>query len=270
MTWTPTQTPGQHIREHYGLLADLERRALVRIARRLPARINSDHLSTLALLSMLAAGVSFASFRVTPWAALGVIVSLFANWFGDSLDGTVARVRGQQRPRYGFYVDHVIDLAGTTGLLAGLACSGLMNPTLAVTLLAAYLLVASESYLATHAAGIFRMSFLGFGPTELRIVLAVGRIEGRLVSVGRRWTPGSPAVRCGRDCRDRGVGTCVLRERGFEHAWRYTRRSRARSRSMNRGPHEAPHLTVRHGRCDRVRAPARRAGAVDAGCRLAV
>ena len=62
-------------------------------------------------------------------------------------------------------------------LLAGLACSGLMNPTLAVTLLAAYLLVAAESYLATHAAGIFRMSFLGFGPTELRIVLAMGALK---------------------------------------------------------------------------------------------
>ena len=177
MTWTPTQTPGQHIRDNHGLLADSERRALIWIARWLPTRINSDHLSTLALLSMLAAGLSFASFRVTPWAALGVIVFLLANWFGDSLDGTVARVRGQQRPRYGFYVDHVIDLAGTVGLLAGLAGSGLMNPTLAVTLLAAYLLVTSESYLATHAAGTFRMSFIGFGPTELRIVLGVGALR---------------------------------------------------------------------------------------------
>lgn len=177
MTRTPAQSSAQHIREHFSLLADMERRALVRIAARLPARINSDHLSALALLSMLAAGMSFASFRFTPWAALGVIVSLIANWFGDSLDGTVARVRGQQRPRYGFYVDHAIDLAGTAALVAGLACSGLMNPTLAMTLLAAYLLVAAESYLTTHAAGIFRMSFLGFGPTELRIVLAMGALK---------------------------------------------------------------------------------------------
>jgi phosphatidylglycerophosphate synthase len=115
--------PAHHIREHLSLLADAERRALIWIAGRLPARIHSDHLSALALLSMLAAGVSFAGFRVTPWAALGVIVSLLANWFGDSLDGTVARVRGQQRPRYGFYVDHVIDLAGTALLIAGLACT---------------------------------------------------------------------------------------------------------------------------------------------------
>ena len=136
---------------------------------------------------MLAAGVSFASFRITPWAALGVIVSLLANWFGDSLDGTVARVRGHQRPRYGFYVDHVIDLAGTAMLMAGLACSGLMSPLLAATVLAAYLLVAAESYLTTHAAGIFRMSFLGFGPTELRIVLALGALKvvsSPLITVG--------------------------------------------------------------------------------------
>jgi phosphatidylglycerophosphate synthase len=179
--------PAHHTREHLSLLAEAERRALIWIAGRLPARIHSDHLSALALLSMLAAGVSFASFRVTPWAALGVIVSLLANWFGDSLDGTLARVRGQQRPRYGFYVDHVIDLAGTAMLMAGLACSGLMSPLLAATVLAAYLLVAAESYLTTHAAGIFRMSFLGFGPTELRIVLAMGALKvvsSPLITVG--------------------------------------------------------------------------------------
>ena len=161
MTRTPDRPSAHHIREHFSLLADSERRALIRIAGWLPARINSDHLSALALLSMLAAGVSFASFRVTPWAALGVMVSLIANWFGDSLDGTVARVREQQRPRYGFYVDHVIDLAGTAALLAGLACSGLMNPTLAVTLLASYLLVAAESYLRPTPPGSSACRFSG-------------------------------------------------------------------------------------------------------------
>jgi phosphatidylglycerophosphate synthase len=156
------------------VLADAEKRALVWMARRLPASINSDHLSILGLASMLAAGLSFAAFPFTPWAALAVVASLVANWFGDSLDGTLARVRGRERPRYGFYVDHVIDLGGTTCLVGGLACSGLMTPVLAAALLAAYLLACAESYLATHTAGVFRMSFLGFGPTELRIVLAIG------------------------------------------------------------------------------------------------
>lgn len=171
---------GVHTRENLSVLARAEKRALIWIARRLPTWINSDHLSALGLISMAAAGLSFASYPVTEWAALGVVLSLAANWFGDSLDGTVARVRNQQRPRYGFYVDHVIDVAGSAMLLAGMACSGLMNPMVAMGVLVVYLLVSAESYLATHAAGIFRMSFLGFGPTELRIVLAAGAVKAAM------------------------------------------------------------------------------------------
>ena len=168
---------GLHRRENLSVLAQSEKRALIWIARQLPDFINSDHLSALGLMAMASAGLSFAAFRVTPWAAAGVVVSLAANWFGDSLDGTVARVRGQQRPRYGFYVDHVIDVAGTTLLLGGMACSGLMNPVVALVALVLFLSVSAESYLATHAAGVFRMSFVGFGPTELRILIAVAAVK---------------------------------------------------------------------------------------------
>jgi phosphatidylglycerophosphate synthase len=167
----------RYVREHNSLLAKAEKRALIWIAGRLPRSINSDHLSGLGLGAMFAAGLSFAAYQFTPWAAVGVVFCLGANWFGDSLDGTVARVRGHQRPNYGFYVDHVIDVAGSTLLLAGLAMSGLMNPLLAMVLLVAYLLVSAESYLATHAAGVFRMSFLGFGPTELRLLLGAGALK---------------------------------------------------------------------------------------------
>jgi phosphatidylglycerophosphate synthase len=170
-------TAGVHTRDNSSLTAAAEKRLLVWIAERLPRAVTSDHLSTLGLASMAAAGLSFAAFRVTPWAALGVILALAANWFGDSLDGTVARVRQQQRPRYGFYVDHVIDVAGTTMLLAGMGGSGLMHPMVASGVLVGYLLVSSESYLATHAAGIFRMSFVGFGPTELRLLLIAGALR---------------------------------------------------------------------------------------------
>ncbi len=103
-----------HVRENLSVLAAAEKRILVAIAGRLPRWIGSDHLSLLGLTSMLGAGLSFAAVQFTPWAALAVVAFLAANWFGDSLDGTVARVRGQQRPRYGYYIDHVIDLAGTT------------------------------------------------------------------------------------------------------------------------------------------------------------
>jgi phosphatidylglycerophosphate synthase len=168
---------GVHIRINSGLTAALEKRLLVWIAQRLPRTITSDHLSALGLLSMAAAGLSFAAFRATPWAAAGVVVALAANWFGDSLDGTVARVRQQPRPRYGFYVDHVIDLAGTTLLFAGMAWSGLMHPLVACAVLIGYLLVSAESYLATHTSGLFRMSFLGFGPTELRLLIIAGALR---------------------------------------------------------------------------------------------
>jgi phosphatidylglycerophosphate synthase len=143
----------------------------------MPAGINSDHLSALGLSAMLGTGLSFTAFLLTPWAAAGVVISLLLNWLGDSLDGTLARVRGQQRPRYGYYVDHAIDLAGATVLMAGLACSGLMSPLIAMIFLAAYLLVSAETYLATHSCGVFKMSVLGFGPTELRILLAAGALR---------------------------------------------------------------------------------------------
>lgn len=167
----------EHVREHRSFLAAGEKRLLIWIARRLPTSINSDHLSALALVAMLAGGGFFAVIPWTPWAAAAFVACLAVNWFGDSLDGTVARVRNEQRPRYGYYVDHVIDLTGTAALVAGMAASGLMTPAIAFALLAVYFMVAAESFLGTHARGVFRMSFAGFGPTELRMVLAIGAIR---------------------------------------------------------------------------------------------
>ena len=165
-----------HTRENRSFLAEPERRLLTAIARRMPAAINSDHLTLLGLVSMPIAGAAFALIPRTPWAATTFVAALAANWFGDSLDGTLARVRNRQRPRYGYYVDHVVDLVGTASLVAGIAASGAMRPSLAILLFSAYVLVAAESFLATHALGVFRISFGGFGPTELRIVLAIGAV----------------------------------------------------------------------------------------------
>jgi phosphatidylglycerophosphate synthase len=104
------------------------------------------------------------------------VVALALNWFGDSLDGTLARVRHVERPRYGFYIDHVVDIVGATLLFGGLAASGFMAPVIALGLLIAYLLVSGEVFLATSVRGVFKMSSFGIGPTELRILLAVGTI----------------------------------------------------------------------------------------------
>ena len=163
-----------HVREHRSILAAAEKRLLIFIAERLPRAVNSDHLTSLALAAMGLAGAAFAAARWDRRALWLVVVALALNWFGDSLDGTLARVRRAERPRYGFYVDHVLDIVGTTLLVGGLACSPFMTPTVALALLIAYLLVAGEVFLATAVRGVFRMSVGGVGPTELRIVLAAG------------------------------------------------------------------------------------------------
>src|SRR4051812_45122329 len=157
-------------------LARVERRALIWMAERTPRSLNSDHLTAFGAFGMAAAGIAF-------WAAgsdrrwlFAVVAGLALNWLGDSLDGTLARVRRQQRPRYGFYLDHVLDAAGAGVLLGGLALSGYASPLVALGMLVAYLLLMVEAALATYTLGVFRMSFGWFGPTELRIVLALGTL----------------------------------------------------------------------------------------------
>jgi archaetidylinositol phosphate synthase len=167
---------GTHVREHTSVLAAVEKRLLIWIAHRLPGSVNSDHLTALGAVAMVGTAAAFAGASVdTRWLAL-VPVALAVNWFGDSLDGTVARVRNQQRPRYGYYLDHVVDIANTAVLFTGLALSGLCSPWIAMALLVGYLLLSAESFLATHALGVFRISFAGVGPTELRILLSAGAL----------------------------------------------------------------------------------------------
>jgi phosphatidylglycerophosphate synthase len=146
------------------------------MAERLPRQINSDHLTVLALFAMFMTGLSYWIARDHPLALLAVNLWLFVNWFGDSLDGTVARVRGHERPRYGFYVDHIVDAFGILLLVGGLALSGYMSPLIAMGLLIAYFLLSIDVYLATYCLGQFRLSYWRFGPTELRLLLGAGNI----------------------------------------------------------------------------------------------
>jgi len=171
MTASAAQT-----RVNNGLLAALEKRVLIRIARLLPRQVNSDHLTLLALASMAGAGAAFWLARYWPPSLLLAVIALVLNWFGDSLDGTIARVRRHERPRYGFYVDHVLDIVGITLLVGGMALSGYLTPVVGLVFLVAYLLVSAEVFLATAVNGEFRMSFLSVGPTELRILLAIGTL----------------------------------------------------------------------------------------------
>ena len=158
------------------LLAAVEKRALVWLAERTPSSINSDHLTALGFAGQIGAGVFYAMSRWNRYYLLAVIACLAVNWLGDSLDGTLARVRRQQRPRYGFYVDHMVDSFGAVAMMSGLALSGYMHPWIAIGLLVAFLVLSIQSYLATYTLGEFRLSFWSFGPTELRLLLAIGNL----------------------------------------------------------------------------------------------
>lgn len=158
------------------LLAQGEKRLLVWMAERTPAWINSDHLTGLGFLSQLLTGLSYALASKNRFWLLAGVGFLALNWLGDSMDGTLARVRKQQRPRYGFYVDHILDSIGAVALMGGLAFSGYMSPVIATGLLILFLLLSIQSYLATYTLGEFRMSFWSFGPTELRVLLMLGNL----------------------------------------------------------------------------------------------
>jgi len=163
-------------REQTSILAPLERAALRGLARRMPRRVNSDHLSLLGLVAMFMAGVCYAASGQNPLMLHLVNLFIFLNWFGDSLDGTLARYRDRQRPRYGFYVDHIIDTFGALFFIFGLALSGFMSERVAAALLIVFLMLAINSYLAAYALGIFKISQWKLGPTEMRLVLIIGNL----------------------------------------------------------------------------------------------
>lgn len=163
-------------RQQQSLLAPLEKKVLIWLAHRMPRWVNPDHLTLLGFLGMVTAGVCYYLARFDSRALVAVIVCLLVNWFVDSLDGTLARARDKQRPRYGFYVDHIVDALGILCLISGMGLSGYMTGSIAMALLIAYYFINIEIYLATYTVGVFRLSYGVFGPTELRVVLSIGNI----------------------------------------------------------------------------------------------
>jgi len=162
------------IRLQESFTARAERKALAWLAARLPSWMNSDHLTLLGFAAMIGAGASYALARTNRLGLLLATFFLALNWFGDSLDGTLARLRDRQRPRYGFYVDHMIDTLGGFFLMGGLALSGIVDWRIALGMFVAFLMLSVEVYLAAYTLGTFRLSFAKFGPTEIRILLAIG------------------------------------------------------------------------------------------------
>ncbi|GAC1427934.1 MAG: hypothetical protein NVS1B11_18220 [Terriglobales bacterium] len=166
----------QALRLHNSFVARGEKRLLIWMAERTPGWVNSDHLTMLGFVSQCAAGCCYVLARWSPYALLLGILFLGLNWLGDSLDGTLARVRNRQCPRYGFYVDHITDSIAALFLMGGLALSPFAHPGIACGMLVGFLLLSIESYLATYALGTFQLSYWKFGPTEIRILLALGNL----------------------------------------------------------------------------------------------
>lgn len=160
-------------RERAALTAEVEKRALTWLAHRMPAGVNSDHLTLLGTLAAIAAGAGYALSGLSAHWLWLASVALVVNWFGDSLDGTLARVRRAERPRYGYYIDHAVDAFTTVLIGAGIGLSPYIALPVALLLVILYLVMSINVYLESTVYGVFRMDYGVVGPTEARILLIV-------------------------------------------------------------------------------------------------
>jgi archaetidylinositol phosphate synthase len=153
------------------LLAAPEARVLEWIARRLPARVMPDHLTALGVLAAVGIAAAYVLSNgdtMWLWAASALLV---VHWLGDSLDGTLARVRKTERPRYGYYLDHLVDAFATAAIGIGLGLSPYMLLAVGLTIVIAYLVLSINTYLETQAFGVFSLGYGRLGPTEARFLL---------------------------------------------------------------------------------------------------
>jgi archaetidylinositol phosphate synthase len=155
------------------VLARHEARVLEWIARRLPAGVLPDHLTALGVLAAFGIAAAYLlsnGDKAWLWAASALLI---VHWLGDSLDGTLARVRGIERPRYGYYLDHLVDALATAVIGLGLGLSPYMLLAVGLVIVMAYLILSINTYLETHAFGVFALGYGGVGPTEVRLALIV-------------------------------------------------------------------------------------------------
>ena len=163
----------QATRIQTSLINDLERKALVAMARRMPRWVNSDMLTFFgvfgALVVMAGYTLTHYDYRWLWLASLGLVF----NWFGDSLDGSLARVRHTQRPTYGFFLDHNMDGITITLMCVGAGLSPFLNLYLAMAVLVVYLLLSVYVYISAHLKGEFKLTYAKLGPTEFRLIVIV-------------------------------------------------------------------------------------------------
>jgi len=158
-------------RELTFFLAESERRLLRAIAARLPPIVHSDHLTALGVLAATGAGAAYALSTLNAawlWAASALLA---LNWMGDSLDGTLARVRRHERPRYGYYLDHLVDAYATAAIGLGIGLSPFVDLGVALGAVVLYLMLSINVYLESTVFGAFRLGYGRIGPTEVRLIL---------------------------------------------------------------------------------------------------
>ena len=163
----------QGLRELTFVLANFERRLLERLARRVPRRIRPNHFTALGMVGAAGSGLAYALARYNPAWLWVASVMLVVHWLGDSLDGTLARVRSAERPKYGFYLDHVMGALSVVVVGLGIGVSGFVNPALALGVVVAYLALAVNVYLESSVFGVATVEYGRMGPTEVRLVLIV-------------------------------------------------------------------------------------------------
>lgn len=160
-----------HTRVNDILLSPLERPALQWLAARMPTWVNPDMLTGVGIFGAVVIFLGYLlsnQNREYLWLAnLGFMI----NWFGDSLDGTLARYRQIERPKYGFFVDHTVDSFNEVLIVVGLGLSPYVTFSVACLGLIGYLLMSILVYIRTYVYGVFQISYGKFGPTEVRVIL---------------------------------------------------------------------------------------------------
>jgi archaetidylinositol phosphate synthase len=161
-----------HERVNRGLLAEPERRALRWLAERTPAWITPDHLTAVGVAGAMLVMAGFLGTHISPFFFALVILGLLLNWYGDSLDGTLARYRAIERPHFGYLIDHSCDLISQTFIFVGLGFSPYFTLFSALLALSMYLLMTSYTYLKVMILGTHQLAYSGMGATELRVAIA--------------------------------------------------------------------------------------------------
>jgi len=162
---------GQRVQTSF--LADIEKKALLWFAPRLPIWVTPDHLTYLGLAAMALVGLSY---YLTKFGSVFLVIASIGhviNWFGDSMDGTLARYRNQQRPRYGYYLDHLVDAFGVAFMIFGLAYSGLISQPFVWLVLSLFFIASINTYLATNSVQVFKISYMRVSTTEARVLLII-------------------------------------------------------------------------------------------------